>query len=33
MQFVNGALFGSGFTFAAILVIAAMKVIFHLGIC
>lgn len=33
MQFVNGMIFGSGFTFAAILTIAAMKVVFHLGVC
>lgn len=33
MQFINGAMFGAGFTFAGILVIAAMKAIFHLGIC
>jgi hypothetical protein len=33
MQFVNGAIYGAGFSFAAILMIAAMKAIFHLGIC
>jgi hypothetical protein len=32
-NFIGGACFGAGFTFTAILVIAAMKVIFHLGIC
>jgi len=33
MQFVNGMIFGAGFTFAAVLTIAAMKAIFHLGVC
>jgi hypothetical protein len=33
MQFINGASFGAGFTFAAILMVAAMKAIFHLGLC
>lgn len=33
MQFVNGMIFGAGFTFAGILMIAAMKAIFHLGVC
>ncbi len=33
MQAVNGMIFGAGFTFAGILVIAAMRVIFHLGVC
>ncbi len=33
MNFVNGMVHGAGFTFAAILVIAACKVVFHLGIC
>ena len=33
MQFVNGLVFGAGFTFAAVLVIAAMKVVFHIGLC
>lgn len=33
MNFVNGMIYGSGFTFAAILVATAMKVIFHMGVC
>lgn len=33
MQFVNGAVFGAGFTLAAVLVIAACKVVLHLGVC
>ncbi len=33
MQFLNGFIYGSGFTFGAILVAVAMKVVFHFGIC
>jgi len=33
MQFVNGMIFGAGFTFAGVLVLAAMKVVFHMGVC
>lgn len=33
MTFVNGMIQGAGFTFAAVLVLAAMRAVFHLGIC
>lgn len=33
MQFVNGMIFGSGFTLAAILVAAAMRAVLHIGVC
>lgn len=33
MNFVNGMIYGAGFTLAAILMIAACKVVLHLGIC
>ncbi len=33
MNFVNGMIYGAGFTFAAILVAVAMRAVFHFGIC
>ncbi len=33
MTFVNGMIYGAGFTTAAILVAAAMKVLFHFSLC
>lgn len=33
MQFLNGMAFGAGFTFAGVLVLAAMKAVFHMGVC
>lgn len=33
MTFLNGMIYGAGFTFSAVLVVAAMRVIFHLGLC
>ncbi len=33
MNFLNGMIYGAGFTFAGVLVLAAMKVVFHLGVC
>jgi hypothetical protein len=33
MQFVNGMIYGAGFTFAGVLTLAAMKAIFGLGVC
>lgn len=33
MHFINGMMFGSGFCFAGVLVIAAMRALFHLGVC
>lgn len=32
-QFLNGLLFGSGFTAAAVLIIAISERLFHAGIC
>ncbi len=33
MQFVNGLIYGSGFTAGAILIIVVIKAIFHVGLC
>lgn len=33
MTFVQGMIYGSGFTLAAILVATAMKFVFHFGLC
>lgn len=33
MQFANGLLFGSGFTTAAIVIIAVSKAVLHVGLC
>lgn len=33
MAFVNGMIYGAGFTFAGVLMLAAMRVVFHLGVC
>lgn len=33
MQFVNGVIYGSGFTAGAVLVLVVIRAIFHVGIC
>lgn len=33
MNFANGFVYGAGFSLAAVLVVAAMKAIFHMGLC
>ena len=33
MTFVNGMVYGAGFTLAAILVATAMKAVLHMGLC
>lgn len=33
MNFVNGMIYGAGFTLAAILVATAMRVTLHMGVC
>ncbi len=33
MNFVNGLIYGAGFTAGAIVIIAVIKAIFHVGIC
>ncbi len=33
MQFVNGIIYGAGFTAGAILILAVIRAIFHVGLC
>lgn len=33
MNFVNGMVYGAGFTLAGVLVLAACRVVLHLGVC
>ncbi len=33
MNFVNGMVYGAGFTLSAVLVVTFMKAVFHFGLC
>ncbi len=33
MQFLNGFIYGSGFTVGAVVVVVVMRAVFHVGLC